>query len=282
MKSITPELAAHLAGEVTTLATCWRVTRTDTVTFGFTDHDRDLVIDSITYRAASGMLGSASASQGLTAQSVDISGIISDDSITEEDILAGRYDFAEVTLFLVNHADLTHGSLWITQGVMGEIRHSKHQFITELQGIRIKCLRSIGSLYSPTCRAQFGDSRCGMNLSLHQVTGSISSVTSRSLFQDSGRTEANGHFTFGSIEFLSGNNNGLFGEVKAFSNASILLALPMPYAVEVGDNYRLTAGCDKLFATCAARFENAVNFRGEPHVPGLDRLMETAGTRSEW
>ena len=56
MKSVSGALATHLAGAVTTLATCWRVTRTDGAVFGFTDHDRDLVVSSVTYAAASGAM----------------------------------------------------------------------------------------------------------------------------------------------------------------------------------------------------------------------------------
>jgi hypothetical protein len=54
MKSISAALAQHLAGEVTTLATCWQITRRDGVALGFTDHVRDLVVDSVTFNAASG------------------------------------------------------------------------------------------------------------------------------------------------------------------------------------------------------------------------------------
>jgi hypothetical protein len=54
MKTISPELAQHLAGEVTTLATCWKIARRDDAVLGFTDHIRDLEIDGVTYRAASG------------------------------------------------------------------------------------------------------------------------------------------------------------------------------------------------------------------------------------
>ncbi len=74
-------------------------------------------------------------------------------------------------------------------------------------------------------------------------------------------------------------------EVKEYlnttgSNAQITLALPMPYPVSLGDTYSLVKGCDKTIQTCFATFNNVVNFRGEPNVPGLDSMLETAGTRS--
>ena len=54
MKTVSAALAQHLAGDVTTLATCWKITRRDGVVLGFTDHVRDLDVDGVTYRAASG------------------------------------------------------------------------------------------------------------------------------------------------------------------------------------------------------------------------------------
>ncbi len=38
----------------------------------------------------------------------------------------------------------------------------------------------------------------------------------------------------------------------------------------VGDGFEVTVGCDKAFATCKAKFANALNFRGFPHLPGND------------
>jgi hypothetical protein len=53
MKTVSAALAQHLAGEVTTLATCWKITRRDGVFQGFTDHVRDLDVDGVTYKPAS-------------------------------------------------------------------------------------------------------------------------------------------------------------------------------------------------------------------------------------
>ena len=40
---------------------------------------------------------------------------------------------------------------------------------------------------------------------------------------------------------------------------------------------RLVEGCDKQLATCRTRFANAVNFRGEAHLPGNDLLTRYPG-----
>lgn len=83
-----------------------------------------------------------------------------------------------------------------------------------------------------------------------------------------------GYFDYGVLTMTSGLNNGLSMEVKTYTVGQIVLQLPFPYAVAPGDTYSLTAGCDRSFATCKDRFNNVLNFRGEPYVPGLDKLIQ--------
>lgn len=84
-----------------------------------------------------------------------------------------------------------------------------------------------------------------------------------------------GYFDGGIITFTSGDNDGLSGEVKCYVPGQITLHLPMPYTVAIGDTYSIVAGCDKQYTTCRDRFSNLANFRGEPYLPGLDRVVQT-------
>ena len=288
MKTISPQLAAHLAGEVTTLATCWKLTRRDAVVLGFTDHDRDIVHDATSYKAATGFSPSAvENSASLRVDNLDVEGMLSSESITEEDILAGRYDFAEIDIFQLNYADISQGIIKLRRGWLGEVSLTRTSFVAEVRGLTQLLAQDIGEYFSPSCRAALGDLRCKVSMPAHTVTGSVTSATGRGKFSDAGRSEASALFSGGKITFTSGANHGLSMEVKEYiyssgNGGSISLALPMPYAIAPGDSYSLQKGCDKISATCHARFSNIANFRGEPHVPGLDRMMETAGTRSEW
>ena len=122
MKSVSGALATHLAGAVTTLATCWRVERTDGAVFGFTDHDRDLVVSSVTYAAASGYARAAIASRAdLSVDDTELSGILNSGLITESDIRAGIWDGAEVRTFVVNWTDISQGTLPLRRGRLGEV-----------------------------------------------------------------------------------------------------------------------------------------------------------------
>lgn len=288
MKQVSTNLAGHLASEVTTLATCWKLKRRDNTILGFTDYDRDLIIDTVMYKASTGFSPGAIDSAGsLRVDNIEVEGMISSGSITEADILAGLYDFAEIEIFGVNYMDLSQGSIKLRRGWLGEVSLHKQQFIAEVRGLTQRLTQTTGEFYSASCRASLGDSRCKVSMGAHTVTGSVTTAPSSLQFLDTSRSEASDLFTFGTVRFTSGANNGLSMEVKEYlytsgSGGQIILALPMPYPILAGDSYSMTKGCDKTLATCFNRFNNVVNFRGEPLVPGLDRILETAGTRSQW
>jgi uncharacterized phage protein (TIGR02218 family) len=210
MKSISEELQQHLAGEVTALATCWKLTRRDALVLGFTDHDQDIVFESIIYKAATGFTpGAVQNTSSLNVDNLDVEGVLSATSITENDVLAGKYDFAEIEIFQVNYKDLTQGSLKLRRGWLGEVSLQKQQFVAEVRGLTQRLSQTIGELYSPACRASFGDNRCKINLTSHTVNGSVTTAISPQEFKDNARMETSGIFNFSTIAFTSGANNGI-------------------------------------------------------------------------
>ena len=85
----------------------------------------------------------------------------------------------------------------------------------------------------------------------------------------------------GEIEWLSGLNQGKKMEVKEHTSKQITLALAMAHEISFGDKFKITAGCDKVFSTCCEKFNNAINFRGEPHLSGMDKILATSTTASD-
>lgn len=276
MRTISVALAAHLAGSTTSLATLWKVTRTDGQIFGFTDHDQDLSIGGVTYRSATGFTRSAvRATLGLSEDNVEFSGAIVSTAIKIADIRAGLWDYAVVEVFMVNWNDLTMGTLQMSKGKMGQIRDGRNSFVAEVMGLSGNLRQPVGRLYTAACDADLGDSRCTVNMAPFTFTGAITSVTSRRIFADSGRGEADDYFNAGKITWTSGENSGLSMEVKEFTNAGggFVLQMPMPYQVQVGDTYSVKKGCLKTFAMCVADFANGENFRGFPHIPGNRQVL---------
>jgi uncharacterized phage protein (TIGR02218 family) len=181
---------------------------------------------------------------------------------------------------MLNYKNVSQGDINLRTGWLGEMKFSKNKFVIEVRGLMQSLARGIGELYSPSCRTHFGDARCGVNIASYTFSGSVTSVINNQVFVDSSRSEVEGYFNAGKITFTSGANNGLAMEVKIFSKKTITLVMPMPYDIVVGNSFSLVAGCDKSFTACAEKFNNAVNFRGEPHVPGIDKMLETAGTKN--
>jgi uncharacterized phage protein (TIGR02218 family) len=273
---------AHLAGEVTSLAVCWQLTLTDNTVMGFTDHTSDLTISSVLYKAATGFSPtSIETKDRFSVDNLDVAGILDSAAITEVDIMAGKYDFAEILIFMVNVTDLSQGIITHRRGWLGEVSLQNGQFTAEVRGLAQKLQQNIVELYSPTCRAVLGDARCKVALAGFTATGAINTVTSRQVFISNSMTQAAGYFSGGEVQWLTGANAGRRMEIKEFSNKQFTLVLPMPNNVAVGDTFNAIAGCDKTFNTCFTKFSNAVNFRGEPYVPGMDKMLSTASTSND-
>jgi hypothetical protein len=103
MRAIPAVLQTSLDSGVTTLAQAWKLTRHDGAVMGFTDHDRDLVIDGVTFRAGTGFGASEASSRfDLSVDGGEIAGAFDDATLTEADLAAGRYDAAAIETWLVD------------------------------------------------------------------------------------------------------------------------------------------------------------------------------------
>jgi uncharacterized phage protein (TIGR02218 family) len=271
-----PTLKTHLASEVTTLALCWKVTRKDGVASGFTSFSRDLVVDGITYKASTGFTPTAiETSAGLAVDQLEVEAILNDTSITEADLQAGKYDYAAIEIFLVNYQDLTQGKLVLRTGTLGEVTVRKGVFVAEIRGLSQAFQRQIGELYSPTCRVKrLGDNRCKIDLAPYTHTLTVSAVTNQRSFAHAASLKQDGYFQMGLVEWLTGANAGLEIEVKTYASGVFTLVQAMPYTIAVGNTFKAIRGCNRTFETCRTVFNNVLNFRGEPHLPGIDQILK--------
>lgn len=359
--SISPALLTHYTSGTTTLCWCWKVTRTDNQVFGFTSHDTDILFDGVTYQAGSGFMASDLENQThLAVDNMEATGFLDSEVLTAADLLTGVWDYAEVEGFRLNWADTSQGRDLRMRGRLGRIGQDRDAFRGELRGLTNAYGQSRGQVYQPTCRAVFGDARCGVNTAPYTVTGTLDSVSADGLvLLDAARTEPgptggkvitgisnaanptvqctahgftaghpvyiagvagmaeingqfylvktaaansftlavdtstfgtytsggtatpqgdSGYFDYGTITMTSGASNGKSTEVKAYSPGTITLHLPLPFGVAAGDSYSMVVGCGKRFQQdCVTRFSNGLNFRGEPHLPGLDKVFQTGG-----
>lgn len=278
------ELLAHLKTGVTTTCRAWAITRKDGVTFGFTDHDCALEFDGIRFKADTGMSAMAlSRSTGLSVDNTDALGALSDMSVREEDIEAGRFDGAEVRAWLVNWA-LTAERQVLFRGQIGEIERAGGAFKAELRGLTEKLNRPIGRVFQKPSTEVPGFGEYGFDYSTPGYTAevAVAEVVDCTLFRfaDLDGYEP-GWFEHGRFEVLSGAATGLFGVVKRDRTEGELRQVnlwhPIRAEVRVGDIVKIYAGSDRRMETARLKFNNLFNFQGFPDLPSEDWLLVQPG-----
>lgn len=277
MSGLNEALDAHLQTGITTTCRAWALERKDGVVMGFTDHDGPLSFDGLTFRADTGL--SALALQQTTGLSVDNTealGALSDASIREEDIEAGRYDGAEIRAWLVNWQDVRQRHLQF-RGTIGELRRSGGAFEAELRGLTEALNRPLGRVYQKPCSAVLGDRACGFDVDTPGYSKELTPVeiTDRRIFRFAAFGGFDdGGFQHGRLRVLGGTAEGLGGMIKrdVMDGAERVIELwhPLRAKIAVSDVLRLEAGCDKRAVTCRLKFQNFYNFQGFPDIPGDD------------
>ena len=265
----------------TTLARAWSITRKDGFRLGFTDHDQTLAFDDLDFRPEHGLSARAFVqASGLSVDNTEAAGVLSDDAITEIDLLSGRWDSAELRMWEVDWKDVSSRRL-LFLGTLGEVTRSNGAFRAELRGLTEKLAQSRGRVYHPRCSAALGDAACKMKLE-----GSI--FEDRAIFQ--GTSEAgkfrlgglpdheSGWFNGGLLRVMNGKGKGVSCMIKHDVRAETgtrLIELWSDFVLypDPGDEISLRAGCDKSAMSCKAKFNNFLNFRGFPHLPSEDWLV---------
>lgn len=273
-------LLEHLAGGDTTVCRCWSVRRRDGRVLGFTDHDRDLAFDGITFRADTGLTAEAmQQSSGLALDNGEAFGALTDVALREVDIAAGRFDGAEVEAWHVNWSAPEERMLQF-RGTIGEITRTAGSFRAELHGLSHALNRPQGFVYQAPCSAVLGDARCGVDLrdGAFGTELTTASVDGGKSFGFEGLDRfAPGWFVSGRLDILDGPAAGLGGVIRRDEQLPALRRIDLweELGIRPADatRVRLRAGCDKRAETCRAKFDNYRSFRGFPDLPGEDWLM---------
>ncbi len=267
--------AAILAQELCAFAFCWRLERRDGVTIGLTSHDRALRVEGLDYAPAPGITPSAILRGGdPRAELTEVAGALSSAALSEVDLDAGRWDGARAALHLTEWT--APGVLWLelARGTLGSVAKSGQGYSVALKGLGALLGAAAAPATSPTCRARLGDADCTVDLRPRQVVAPlVEAEGERVRFEGLGA----GLYGFGTVRWLTGPCAGIGQMIVDQDGDDLFLAEPPPLAVAPGMRALVTQGCDKRLATCAGRFGNAVNFRGEPFLPGIDLLTRYPG-----
>jgi len=288
MKSIPIALRNHLALDATSWALLMKVVCKDGTVLGFTTLDVDVTYDDgggpLLYRADQGFMPERlEAAADLGVDNTDLQGWYSVDGVSKERIRAGLFDFADVWIYRVNYMDLFMGREIWAAGTLGESKYTSTGWTTEFRSLSQQLKQPLCQLYSLTCRAQFGSKPIGTpgaaiterkpcNKDVVWASGTVTSIGAETdrIFTDAGRSEPDGFYQPGVIEWLTGANAGVQVEVFQYAAKTFELMLPLPYPIQPGDTFRPRQDCDKTFAMCKDRFNNALNNRSEHLTPVQD------------
>jgi uncharacterized phage protein (TIGR02218 family) len=262
-------------GELTSIALCWRLERNDGAGIALTSHDQIVTSDGILFEPAPGMKPAAiTRSLGLEPDFGEVAGALSSKALHEQDLALGRWDGAAVRLTAVDWKDPAVEPISLLLGQIGSVALDGDGFAADLHGAAAKLEEPVCPATSAECRAHFGDKQCRVDLAGRTILAGVTAAVGGELTLDSSLDD---RFVLGRVRYMSGANCGLTSVILAVSG-SIVQLRDLPRApVEGGCRVELREGCDKRFATCVTRFANAVNFRGEPHLPGNDLLTRYPG-----
>jgi uncharacterized phage protein (TIGR02218 family) len=267
-----------LIGPLTTTAYGWRLERRDGVVLGLTSHDQDIIVDGLLHLSSPGMIPSSiSETTGLGTDGLEVKGALSSEAMTNADLNAGRWDLASVLIYLFDWTNPALGKRILASGALGELSFSDQGFEADLRGLTYCLDRDVVPLTSPGCRARFCDSACGLSQRRFSHEIAVQSVIGEQVLFQNPLPVSDGAFTYGHLQWLQGPNTGLVSDILSGGATHVTLVHRPTYPVLASMRAILIEGCDKRLATCSSRFNNAINFRGEPYLPGNDLLTRYPG-----
>jgi len=140
------------------------------------------------------------------------------------------------------------------------------EFELRCESEAIKYNQSLLEMFSKTCRANFGDNRCKVNLDDYSIICELVAISGNILTCDISGFE-NGYFIGGTV-FVHNEKQGDY-KFKILSHIAnnIIIDISAEFHFAEQQEIKLIPACDKNFRTCCYSFNNAVNFTGEPAIP---------------
>ncbi|NJK36136.1 MAG: DUF2163 domain-containing protein [Oscillatoriales cyanobacterium SM2_2_1] len=277
MLNLSDRFRQNIESETPSLARFWLITRKDGVSLAYTNHDEPVAVGGVVYLPLDGFTANnTNQTNTLAVDNTEISSVLTDDRITEKDLIGGVFDSARVDIFDANPLEPPGGIgenplayiPILINGVLGRVETTDIDFRAEVSSRLFRLDQKIGELTSKSCRAQLGDNRCTVNLTPFTFTGTVTQIVSPIFFFSLGLSQPFQFFSNGLITFTSGANEGFETEVAFSTIDQVLLFEEPPNDLSIGDTYTIVAGCNKSREVCRDKFQNAINFQGEPDVPG--------------
>lgn len=215
---------------------------------------------------------------------LDFGSVYDADAITRDQIQSGYWDGVKVFSFFTDWANPVEDEEEDRAYFFGKINEEDERYTVEVMSQMDMLNQTSGRQITPGCQWVLGDgrvtgeliasdrSRCKIDLETLIFESTVGSVINSLQFvgADLDGDFVDDYFGFGEIVFTSGANSGLgYRLVRAYlANGTITISEPFYYPVDVGDSFKIKAGCRKRFKEdCIDKFDNGVRFGAFPHVP---------------
>lgn len=273
-------------------ASCWRISLTKVANrvYRFTDHPEDIFLtNGEKFQAMDGMDGSAEQRRDrFQGANRDIRGLISDSQITDTDLRDGIFADSIIDEYLVDTRLAGVSPISVTRYFVKGVSFDGSIWNADIDGIDSQYRQPVGENWGPMCRVEVfstGPGKCNVSTDGFFETSQIDLVLearSQFIFTVSNSLwEENGFGNDGFCTFGSGGNTGWKSRIKFHVSDTSLGTITVhertPYDLAVGDVIIMLPGCNKQaqgtasdVAHCRNRYDNILNFQGEPLIPGGD------------
>ena len=277
---------------------------TSTAAFGseviaFTSNTRDMTMPGhvgVTFKASPAITPTIIEAGLDEALQLEMNGVYSSDSFVRTDVIAGKWNFAEVEVFSACWDNVNLGEFLHFKGKLGEIRDYQTYFKVEGRGLMALLSQDVSKVTQRLCRHTFRDALCGHSASTVTIDAVVYNVVETGLVPDgsfaaedtfiniltsgfAGNVPPVNYYVNGKMTAVGGDNDGVSREIAYNSAASgglmaIQLKRPFPFNISDGDpswSLTLTAGCSKTLEDCM-KFSNIVNRAAEDYIPGIETV----------
>lgn len=260
------------------LTICWKI-KTINQLYCYTTHYQDIKINQELYLSGKIIHSSSlERSNDLNNDNYEFSTYFEDNDFSNEALLKGLFDNAYVECFIIDPQNLSARKLFINCGYIKQIKLIDKKIIFEIRGLTSQLDIDIVKIYSPTCRAKFGDQYCKVNPKSFAEKTSIIKVINDQALLIKPVNILNENLIGAEVTFLSGKNIGDKNTIIYFENNLLQFKNNLNNLIYPEDIIEIIPNCSKAFNICSSIYNNGVNFRGEPDIPGIDEMLKTAGT----
>ncbi|WP_338505006.1 phage BR0599 family protein [Sphingomonas kaistensis] len=252
----------------------WIVQRPDGVGFATTSQDQRQQVGSMSLEADMDLKPSNLILRDrMYGSRLELGGGLSSPALRLGDLTSGRWNGSTVRLLASDwHRDgdaipICNGELDKVVVEGGEVSMSIDLLPPAIR--RPPCIQT-----SPECRAVLGDRHCRIDMRTRRTRLCVIKANANELTVDVSDIDG---YAMGRLRWISGANCGVEQSILSTEGNKLLLHDVPEFPIKAGDRAIAHQGCDGRRTTCAERFGNILNFRGEPDLPGSEILMRFPG-----